>query len=454
MQQERILVVDDDSGIRSFLEYALAESGYKVDSAVSAEEGLECCNREHYDLVITDVVMPRMGGLDLVQHLKRNGRNTGPQIIVITAFATIEDAVQAMRMGAYNYIQKPFDVAQIEVELERALEHSRLLRENEKLRQEVEKSRHSKTIIGKSKKIREVFDLIDAVAHTDVTVLILGETGTGKDLVAHAIHQSSPRRAHQFVAVNCGALQESLLENELFGHEKGAFTGAHRREIGRFELAHRGTIFLDEVGEISPALQVKLLRVLQDGEFQRVGSPETVKVDVRVVASTNAPLEKTVEEGSFRQDLYYRLNVVTAELPSLRERGEDIPLLAHHFLQKYGSDKVLAKETVRSLCNYPWPGNIRELENVIERACVFVAHHETILVEHLPAGIRNESEVQLPIGKRRSLEAIERMHIQALLDETGWVIKHTAEILEIDRSTLYKKIEKYGLHKLETDSLA
>jgi DNA-binding NtrC family response regulator len=447
MEKERILVVDDDSSIRAFLLLALNEAGYTVDLAVSAEEAIFRCNSVDYDLVITDVILPRMSGLDLVQHLKRDGRHTGPEIIVITAFAAIEDVVQAMRVGAHTYIQKPFGVDQIEIEVERALKYSRLLKENESLRQEVEKARHSRTIIGKSPKMQEVFNQIDAVAHTDATVLILGETGTGKDLVARALHQSSPRRAHKFVAVNCGALQESLLENELFGHEKGAFTGAHRREIGRFELADRGAIFLDEIGEISPALQIKLLRVLQYGEFQRVGSPETIKVDVRVIAATNVALEKKVMKGSFRQDLYYRLNVVTIELPPLRERVEDIPLLAHHFLQQYGPDKLIDKETMRYLCDYPWPGNVRELENVIEHACIFARHHKTIKPEHLPAKIRKGYETLVPIGERRSLEAIERLHIQAILDETRWVIKHAAEILEIDRSTLYKKIEKYGLRR-------
>ena len=445
MEKERILVVDDDSGIRTFLEIALKEAGYITDVAASAEEALQRYRQMDYDLIIVDVMLPRMSGIDLVQTLKRDGRNTGPEIVVITAFAAIEDVVQAMRAGAHTYIQKPFSVEQIEVEVERALEYRRLLKENEGLRKEAAKAYHSGTIIGKSPKMLEVFRQIDAVAHTDATVLILGETGTGKDLVARAVHQSSPRSGRKFVAVNCGALQETLLENELFGHEKGAFTGAHRREIGRFELAHKGTIFLDEIGEVSTVLQIKLLRILQYGEFQRIGNPETISVDVRVIAATNMALEEKVAQGSFRRDLYYRLNVVPIELPPLRERGEDIPLLINHFLQQYGPDKVIARDTMRYLCDYAWPGNVRELENVIEHACIFARRQRAIQLEHLPSKHRTAYQTTLPIGERRSLDAIERLHIQAILDETGWVIKHAAEILEIDRSTLYKKIDKYGL---------
>ena len=446
--RERILVVDDDRSMRDFVVEALIESGYQVDSVSTAEQAAGLCDQKSYDLVITDVRMPRMSGLELVKHLKRHGRDIGPEIVVMTAFATIEDAVRAMRMGAYNYIQKPFDVDQIEVEVERALERRRLLRENERLRQQVENTRNFRTIIGNSKKMKEVFDMIEAVAPTDTTVLITGETGTGKELVARAIHQHSPRSGHRFVPVNCSALQETLLENELFGHEKGAFTGAHRREIGRFELANHGSIFLDEIGDISPAIQMKLLRVLQEGEFQRVGSPETIKVDVRVIAATNAALEDAVETGEFRRDLYYRLNVVSIALPPLCEREGDIPLLANHFLQRYGPEKTLARETMRYLCNYHWPGNIRELENVIERACVLARGNEVILPEHLPDVILNGRDAQLPIGGRHSLETVERRHIQAVLEETNWTIKHAAEVLGIDRSTLYKKIEKYDLRKV------
>ena len=446
---EKILVVDDDRDMRAFVEAALVESGYHVESVDAAEKAVRLCDQQHYALVITDVRMLRMSGLELVKHLKRHGRDSGPEVIIMTAYATIEDAVEAMRIGAYTYIQKPFEsLEQFEMEVERALERKRLLNENQKLRQEVETTRSFRTIIGSSKKMREVYELIDAVAQTDTTVLILGETGTGKELVARAIHQSSRRCEHEFVAVNCGALQETLLENELFGHEKGAFTGADRRGIGRFELANRGSIFLDEVGDVSAAIQVKLLRVLQEGEFQRVGSPQTIKVDVRVIAATNITLKEAVDQGEFRSDLYYRLNVVSIPLPPLRDRDGDIPLLANHFLRNHGPEKNLSRETLKFLCHYEWPGNVRELENVIERACVLARNNEIIQPDHLPDSLLDGHTAQLPIGGRHSLEVIEKQHIQAVLDETKGIIKHAAEVLGIDRSTLYKKIEKYELRKI------
>ncbi len=445
MSEERILVVDDEKLMREYLK-ELLEPEYRVDTAASALDALKMLRDEVYDLVITDLRMPKMDGIELLKHV--NDISPGTQVIVLTAYGSVESAVEAMKLGAYDYIGKPIQSPdEMELKIRRAIERGKLIRENLYLRRELEK-KLKYDIVGKSPKMQEVFEKIAAVAKSDITVLITGETGTGKELVARAIHENSHRKDGMFVPVNCGAIPENLLESELFGHEKGAFTGAYRREIGSFEMANGGTIFLDEIGEMSPHLQVKLLRVLQNGEFQRVGSPKVLKTDARVIAATNADLQKAVEEGRFRQDLYYRLNVVNIKLPPLRERREDIPLLVHHFLNKYGPDKEVAPETMKMLLSYDWPGNVRELENVIESGCV-LSKTNLITPDDLPDYLREASKRKhrLPSDGDMSLAAVEREHIKYVLDQNGWNITRSAEILGIDRVTLYNKIKKYGLKK-------
>lgn len=445
MAEERILVIDDEKLMREYLK-ELLEPEYRVDTASSALEAVKMLRDEVYDLVITDLRMPKMDGIELLK--QANEISPGTQVIVMTAYGSVESAVEAMKLGAYDYIEKPIQsLDQIELKVKRALERGKLIRENLYLRRELEKTLRY-NIVGKSPKMQEVFNKIAAVAKSDVTVLITGETGTGKELVARAIHENSHRKDGMFVPVNCGAIPENLLESELFGHEKGAFTGAYKREIGSFELANGGTIFLDEIGEMPPHLQVKLLRVLQNGEFQRVGSPNPLKTDARVIAATNTDLQKSVEEGRFRQDLYYRLNVVNIKLPPLRERKEDIPLLIQHFLQKYGPDKEIAPETMKILLSYEWPGNVRELENVIESGCVLTKTN-IIRPEDLPEYLIEASRRRrrLPPDGDLSLAAMEREHIKYVLDQNNWNITRSAEMLGIDRVTLYNKIKRYGIKK-------
>ena len=445
MAGERILVVDDEKLMREYLREQF-EQKYKVDTASNGKEALRMIEEEVYDLVFVDLRLPGMDGIELIRRI--NELSPGTQTIVITAYGSVESAVEAMKLGAFDYIQKPIQSPEeLELKVERAIERGKLLRENLYLRRELKKA-VSFNMVGKSPKMEEVFEKIAAVAKTDVTVLITGETGTGKELVARAIHENSHRKEGMFVAVNCGALPENLLESELFGHEKGAFTGAYKREIGRFELANGGTIFLDEIGELPLHLQVKLLRVLETGEFQRVGSPRTLKTDARVIAATNTDLEKAVEEGRFRKDLYYRLNVVQIKLPPLRERREDIPLLVQHFLEKYGPDKEIAPETMKILLSYDWPGNVRELENVIESSCV-LCRTNVITPDDLPEYLREKARPRrrLPPDGDMTLAAVEREHIKFVLEQNNWNITRSAEILGIDRVTLYNKIKKYGLKR-------
>ncbi|RKY64111.1 MAG: hypothetical protein DRP99_02745 [Candidatus Latescibacterota bacterium] len=443
MAQGRILVVDDDPLMLDFLKEALLRQGYKVDTAEDGEEALRKVEEEGYDLVITDVRMPGVDGMTVLESVKRDFADT--EVVVITAYGTIRNAVEAMKMGAYDYLTKPFSVEEVEVVVQRALERKRLISENIRLKRELEKVQGLRTLVGQSPAMRKVLEMIEMVAPTKATVLIQGESGTGKELVADAIHRLSPRKNGPFVKVNCAAIPESLVESELFGHEKGAFTHAVKRSRGRFEMADGGTLLLDEIGEITPAVQAKLLRVLQDGTFQRVGGEGTLRVDVRVIATTNRDLWKAVQEGKFREDLYYRLQVVPIYIPPLRERKEDIPLLVQHFLKMYGEREgkeglTVSEKAMDILMDYDWPGNIRELENAVERA-VILAKGKVLKPENFFVGsMFRERE---PHGEATTLAEMERRLILKTLREEGGNRTRTAQRLGISVRTLRNKLRQY-----------
>ncbi len=448
---ERILIVDDEKNYLLVLSALLGGEGYEVMTAPSGARALALVEEDEPDLVITDMRMPRMSGVQLIQELKE--RLPDLPVIVMTAFGTVENAVEAMKAGAIDYITKPFENQELLMTVERALKMRRLMTQNRLLREELGKGRGFEEIVGDSKAMREVFELVDKVAATRATVLLTGESGTGKELIARAIHNRSPRANEPFVAVNCMALTETLLESELFGHEKGSFTGATGRRKGRFELAHKGTLFLDEVGEITPSLQVKLLRVLQERTFERVGGNQPISVDVRIVAATNRDLGVAVAEGVFREDLFYRLNVVRIDLPPLRERLEDLPALVAHFVAKYASEMgrqvpKVTPEAIRRMYAHTWPGNVRELENALERAVILAG--EEIRPSDLPLEVqpeREEGEAGLPAGMTitEAVEDLEIRMIKRALSEAGGVQAHAAELLGITKSNLAYKIKKYGL---------
>ena len=387
---ESILIVDDEKNYLLILEDLLSEEGYQVVTAESAEKGLDIVAELDLDAVITDMKMPGMDGMALLQRIQL--QNPDLPIIMMTAYGSVEKAVEAMRKGAFDYILKPFKNEVLKLTIRKAIDHYVLIRRNRYLTRELQERYQFDNIIGKSAPMQRIYQLIEKVAPSKASILITGESGTGKELIARAIHFNSPRRELPFISVNCGALPENLLESELFGHERGAFSGAVNLRKGRFELAHEGTLFLDEISEMSAPLQVKLLRVLQEMEFERVGGSQTLKVDVRVVAASNRILKEEVAQRRFRSDLFYRLNVVHVQLPALRERTDDIPLLVNHFLAKYsqeGGHSMIAieSEALRLLLEYPWPGNVRELENVIERA-VILSNGEKISVKDLPQEVR------------------------------------------------------------------
>jgi DNA-binding NtrC family response regulator len=439
----RILIVDDEAIVRESLGNWLREEGYVVDVAGSGKETLQKLAESSYDIFLIDIKMPGMDGLQL----QRRIREIAPEasIIIMTAYASVETAVEAMKQGAYDYIVKPFDPDQLEHILRNAVERKRLVAENVRLRERIQEMALFHEIVGQSAAIQRVLEQIRLVAMSDTTVLIRGESGTGKELVARAIHANSPRRYMPIVIVNCGALAEGVIESELFGHEKGAFTGAHYRRKGKFELADGGTLFLDEIGDISPKTQVDLLRVLEEKKIFRVGGNTPIPVDFRLIAATNKDLEALVAEGRFREDLYYRINVFSITIPPLRERREDIPLLAEHFLKKFAQSMNkpilgISPEALALLEHYDWPGNVRELQNAIERA-VLVCRGREIRPEDLPLQV-NEARGQT-MGK--TLAEVERQHIQRILQETRWNISQAARLLGIDRVTLYNKIRKYHL---------
>lgn len=442
-KQFTLLVVDDELIIRESLSGWLQQDGYQVDTAESAAEALQKAEAKHYDIMLVDVKMPEMDGLTLLKHIKEREPDTA--VVMMTAYGSIADAVEAMKQGAFDYLLKPFDLEELSLTLEKLVQMQTLAMENIVLKDRVAKVTRFEELIGQSEPMLKLYELILDVAQTDATVLITGETGTGKELVARAIHAQSARRFAPFIAVNCGAFTEQLLESELFGHEKGAFTDAKFTKKGRLELAHGGTLFLDEIGDITMKMQIDLLRVLETHEFTRVGGTKPIYSDFRVIAATHQDLQAALAEGTFRRDLYYRLHVVHLAVPPLRDRREDIPLLAEHFLRRYAAEtnkKIdsIHPEALAAMHHYDWPGNVRELENAIERAVV-VGKGRQIRLEDLPF----LSPAARPAGPALSLEEMEREHIARVLATTEGNISRAAQVLQINRTTLYHKVKKYGL---------
>ena len=440
----KILVVDDEASVRHSLSSWFDKDGHEVVTAENATAALRALRDRRFDVVLLDIRMPGMDGMELQQQIHRIDASIA--VIMITAFASVDTAVQALKQGAFDYVTKPVDPDELSHLVRRALEHRRLNAENRQLRETLEEGLvGGDGIVGDSPVMGKLRELIANVAPTTATVLIRGESGTGKELIARAIHAASPRRYSPIVTVNCGALTESLLESELFGHERGAFTGARFRRKGKIEMAEGGTLFLDEVGAISPKMQVDLLRVLESHEIVRVGSNRPVEVDFRVLCATNEDLEQAVAEGRFREDFYYRINVFTIDVPPLRVRRGDIPQLARHFLGHFAQqmDKRITEiepRAMRLLESYDWPGNVRELVNAIERAMV-VGRPPAIRVEDLPLQRRRQPT------EGDSLAAVERRHVTEILERTGWNVTRAAELLEVDRATVYNKIKRYGLSR-------
>jgi two-component system response regulator HydG len=457
----KILIIEDNETMRDAMAAIIGKMGHEFDSAKNGNDGLQLLENSSYDLVVTDYKMEGMDGLEVLKQVKQKFPLT--EVLIITAFGTIELAVEAMKLGAVDFITKPFSHEEFKLKIERILERikekkelARLSDENIYLRDELEEQFNYGEIIGKSKPMQEVYRTLEKVAPTDSSVLIYGESGTGKELIARAIHKLSPRKDKPFIRVNCGALVETLLESELFGHEKGAFTGAVKRKKGRFELAHQGSIFLDEIGDISANMQLKLLRVLQEKEFERVGSEETIHVDVRIMAATNKNLSELVQQDKFREDLYYRLHIIPIYLPPLRERKEDIPLLVNHFLKKLTSElnkpaKQITESAMERFISYHWPGNIRELENVLERAVV-LCDREFIDIKDLPI-LNSAASEKLPsdvldrfrLNLNDTLAAIEKQLIERAMNEKAGNKSQAAKLLGIQTSLLYYKLEKYGM---------
>ncbi|NVB79867.1 MAG: sigma-54-dependent Fis family transcriptional regulator [Kofleriaceae bacterium] len=443
----RILVVDDEANARTALAELLRDEGYEVETAADAFKALGKFESFSPHVVITDLKMPGMDGIDLVKKVRAADESVG--VIVMTAFGAVESAIEAMRAGAAEYLTKPVNFDELLVVMTKVLEQQELRRETRQLRQRIRDRVAPGNIVGQSPPMQRVFEVVDQVAPSRATVLITGESGTGKELVANAIHQRSPRASGPFVKLHCAALAESLLESELFGHEKGSFTGAMARKDGRFSLADGGTLFLDEIGEISPAIQVKLLRFLQEHEFERVGGTQTLKVDVRVIAATNRKLEEEVAKGRFREDLYYRLNVVAIEMPPLRDRRSDVPVLAKFFLDRYAKENgkelaTFSPQTMELMMAYDWPGNVRELENAVERAVV-LATGSQIEPANLPANIRPRFTPQgMPPIPGSTLVELERYAIMETLKATGGSTSKAAEMLGISVRTIQYRMHQYN----------
>jgi len=451
----KILIAEDDLTGRETLAEAFADRGYEPITAVNGKSALSLLDSEEIDLVVTDLVMPGADGMQVLE-------KAVPMcpVILITAHGTVDNAVDAMKLGAFDFVSKPIHLPHLFALVGRALQMKVLTLENENLRERVELTYDFETMIGRTKDMHLIFEQIKLVGPTDTTVCILGESGTGKELVANAIHQHSRRSTKHFVKVNCAAISENLLESELFGHEKGSFTGAVKQRRGRFELADGGTLLLDEISEMSPSLQSKLLRILQEQEFERVGGIETLKVDVRIIASTNANLQERISEGTFREDLYYRIGVFPIHLPPLHERSEDIPLLVDHFLRNY-SEKMnkkidgVSSDAIDIMTNYDWPGNVRQLQNAVERCCVMVSENQSIEPKHLPPELK--SNINLPDVKNVSIDddnsslpdatmdELEEMAIKQSLQKHNGNRSQASKALNIGLKTLYRKIEKYGI---------
>jgi len=447
----KLLIVEDDNTMRFALTELFSQRGYEVVEAADAETGLHILSEQEIDLVIMDIKLPGISGLDALSRIHEI--DVSIPVILITAYGDKKKALEALRKGAYDYFTKPFKMEEIEVVIKRALEKRQLEKEIRALRQQIDVEYEFKEIIGQSEPMKQVFNLIKKVLDTDVTVLITGESGTGKELVASVLHHHSPRRNKPFIKINCAAIPETLLESELFGHEKGAFTGAVTSKPGKFELAHEGTIFLDEIGEMPISTQAKILRVLQEREFERVGGTKTIKVNVRIIASTNRDLWKAVQEKTFREDLYFRLNVVNIHLPPLKERKEDIPLLVEHFIKKHNvkfNKKVMGitQEALGLLYQYHWPGNVRELENYIERA-VLLAPGKLITSKELPYHLLGIPEEAGEKNLDEIIEGIEKKLIIDALRKTQGVQTRAAQILGISERSLWHRVKKYGIRVKE-----
>src|SRR5512136_60969 len=449
-----ILIVDDEKGQREILTTILQKEGYRTVDVPGGREALDRLKEEAFDLILTDLKMQGMSGMELLEAVL--DADTQQCVVMMTAHGTIDSAVEAMKKGAFDYLEKPLDREDLLLTLNRAFERVMLLQENRALHKKLEENEGVPSIIGEHPKIKEIFRIINKIAPTGSTVLIYGESGTGKELVARAIHERSPRKDKPFFAINCAAIPESLMESELFGHEKGSFTGAGSREIGLFEAADKGTVFLDEIGELSVAMQAKLLRAIQEKEIRRVGGKVNIPIDVRIISATNRDLEVEIKKGSFRDDLYYRLNVIRLNLPPLRERGSDIATLADFFVRKYSSltgNRMLgiSKPALKILMNFSWPGNVRQLESIIERG-VLMAESDYIQPEDLPAEVHEDASHsgQLPFDlppEGISIEELERDIIIKAMDRAGWIIAKAAPLLGMSYKTLQYRLEKFGIEK-------
>jgi two-component system, NtrC family, response regulator AtoC len=455
MEPRKILIVDDEDSMRHMLTLILKREGYEPRAVGRGGEALAILEGETFEFILSDIVMPEMGGLELLKALKE--KKIESTIIMMSAYGSLDTAVEALKLGAYDYVSKPFKPDEILLTLRKAEERENLRRENLRLRQEVHRDYSFENIVGKSPKMLQVFETIKKVADYKASVLVLGESGTGKELVAKAIHYNSPCSQGPFVAMNCGAIPETLLESELFGYEKGAFTDARKEKRGSFEMAHGGTLFLDEIGEMSLSAQVKILRVLQEGEVKRLGSEHPIKVDVRIIAATIRDLSKAVAEGKFREDLFYRLHVLPLQLPPLRERKEDVPLLVSHFIQKYNQQHKMTMEGVTEdamamLLEYSWPGNVRELENAIERAMI-LSRDQKIDPDYLPPEIRggahSPKDLFSPdqLSVKKATRILEADLIRRALKKTGGNRSQAARILEISHPALLSKIREYGIER-------
>jgi two-component system NtrC family response regulator len=455
MSPTKILLADDDESLRKVIEFNLEQEGYEVLTASDGKEALRLYNEHAPDLVITDIKMPEMDGLELLKQIRRS--DVERLVIVVTAFGSIDNAIEAMKLGAYDYITKPFNRDELKLVVHKALEVQQLRSRTRRLEAELVDRFSFENIIGGSDRMADVFEVVRRIAPSEATALIKGESGTGKELIARAIHYNSPRSKGDYVAVNCSAIPENLLESELFGHKKGAFTGAVADKVGKFELSSGGTIFLDEVADLRFDLQGKLLRVLQEKEIERVGDPRPIKIDIRVIAATNKDLEALLAEGTFREDLYHRINVVPITLPPLRERRDDIPLLVHHFKNKFSEGECRVEpEALAALKSYPWPGNVRELENVMERSLLLRKDRDRLSAEDLPDHIRGHRELHpeslLHIPEDGiSLEEVEKQLLLYSLQKNEWNQTHAAKFLGITRQALIYRMDKYEL-KQEKES--
>ena len=459
--KKRVLLIDDETRVRASLKMVL-EPAYEVIQAADAQEGLELFRKEAPHLILLDVILPGTDGLSVLQTLRAEDRAV--PVIMLTGTKSVKTAVDAMKFGAADYLSKPFDVEELRIIVEHALNNQELQREVKQLRAQVVRRYAFHNLIGKSPSMQDIYNKIEQVADSRTTVLITGESGTGKELVAKALHYNSGRRERPFIALNCAAIPETLIESELFGHEKGSFTDATARRVGQFELANNGTLFLDEIGDLSAMTQAKLLRILQEREFTRVGGVQSIKVDVRIVAATNKNIEELVRKGQFREDLYYRINVIALYLPPLRERGEDVPLLANHFLAKRIEEdsrppQEFSKDAVDLLSRYPWPGNVREMENIIEQAFIWSKGSDAITPEHLPNILKNDSRSSSlrddTLAGRLSLEKavmeFEREIILDALKRTNYIQTHAANLLGISRRMLKYRMDTLGIGRPDQD---